>query len=191
MHKMCESWLTISTQLHYWGQMRVTHMLHTTAVQWMAEPTGESHQLSKEALPPSIGIPSLLGMTWEHEPHLAQEASSYANLNILIQVHSKSLYVATLYNCVLPAIPAASIAPCIHDQDGSTVSPATMMTSGHWCFCTPVHSASEVWMREIKEDRVTTTGLMVGQKGKLVLAASTSWTQRINVVLTEQHHRPH
>ena len=67
--------------------MRVTHTLtHHSCVM-----TGKPDQLSREAPPPITGIPFLLGVTQEHASHLAQEASGYDDLDILIEAQSSLL----------------------------------------------------------------------------------------------------
>lgn len=138
----------------------------------------------QEAPPPIIGIPSLLGRTWEHEPHLAREASSYDDLNILTEAHPRSSMWPPISLCTRHDS-GAPTNPCIHDQDGnssSTVSPATM-TSGQWCLHAPVPSTTEVWVTKIKGNSIF-SGRMVGQERRTVLAVSTSWSWMMNVVLT-------
>lgn len=110
---------------------------------------------SQEAPPPIIGIPSLLGRTWEHEPHLAREASSYDDLNILTEAHPRSSMWPPISLCTRHDS-GAPTSPCIHDQDGnssSTVSPATM-PSGQWCLHAPVPSTTEVWVTKIKGNSI-------------------------------------
>lgn len=133
------------------------------------QPKKQNMSTFQEAPPPILGIPSLLSTTWEHEPQLAQGASSDDDLNILIEAHPRSpTYVATYVTVYSPMIPELlpALVFIIKMAIGALRCPRLPWLQVNDVFaCQYLEQQKSEWWRQRETGR-DLTGHMVGQERK-------------------------